>query len=494
VINGTHKDQVGRRDFIKTTTMASVAATIPGTGLLGQDTESPLKSKPSKRQKKLLCLSDSPAAYERLIESIKSIPGTDLLVSLIKVNYQKPQEIIQSIGGQNADILLMCLSRFTFSFGSLYDSMGDLNIPIIILSSNPGLILIDANLVASLRANGANVTFALSEAQALELVKIAASPRILEDKRALLYGIPFNSTSVPARNLTEDEIYKRTGVRIQYRPIEELTELYKGVDEAGARSEMERWKKEAVEVIRVSDQAILDVSRLYILLRSIIEKEGLSAISMDCLGFTMNPKAALPHPCLAFARLRDEGITAACEADLCGLLSSMFLQEISRKSSFMCNVMSVDLKKSSVVLSHCVAPLKLNGSNAAPMRYRLHDYHGFGRGVVPEVEFPAGMEVTTGAFGKDLKSFSLWPGRIQAQIKDTDRSSSSRGFMLNVCANTMEVKLRDTGRFLQNIAGTHHIMIAGNYTKAIEDALFGMNVSIVGPSDFTTPELVAEHG
>jgi L-fucose isomerase-like protein len=466
--------------------MASMAATIPGAGVLGQDTEG--SSKPRRMQKRLLFLSDSPAVHEKMIESIKSIPGTDLLVSPIKVNYQKPQEIIQSIGGQDADILLMCLSRFTFNFGSLYDSMGDLNIPVIILTSNPGLILIDANLVASLRANGANVTFALSEAQALELVKIAASSRILENKRALLFGRPFDSTSVPAHNLTEDQIYKRTGVRIQYRPLDELAALYKGVDEAGARSEMERWKKEAVEVIQVSDKAILDACRLFVLLLSIIEKEGLSAVSMDCLGFTMSPNATLPHPCIAFARLRDEGVTAACEADVCGMLSSMLLQEVIRKPSFMCNVMSVDLQKSSIVFSHCVAPLKLNGSNAAPMKYRLHDYHGFGRGVVPEVEFPEGMEVITGAFTKNLKSFSLWPGRIQSQVKDTDRPPSSKGLMLNVCANTMNVKIRDAGRFLQNIAGIHHVMITGNNTKAIEDALFGMNVGIVGPSDFTPPE------
>jgi hypothetical protein len=490
MLKGDHRGiHAGRRDFIKTTAMASVAATFPGARFVGQDSESPSKLRPGGKGKRLLCVSDSPQAYEQFIESIKSIPGTDLDVSSIKVNYQKAQEVIEAVHGRDADILLMCLPRFTFSFGSLYDSMGDLNIPIIVLSSNPDLIPIDANLVASLRANGADVTFALSQNQAFEIVKIVASPRILEDRRALLYGRPFDSTSVPAHNLTEDQVYKRTGVKIQYRPIEELAALFKNVDEASARGEMERWKKEAVEVIRVPDKAILDASRLYILLRSIIEKEGLSAISMDCLGFTMSPNPALPYPCLAFARLRDEGITAACEADVCGMLSSMFLQEISRKPSFMCNVMSVDLQKSKIVLSHCAAPLKLNGSNAAPMRYRLHDYHGFGRGVVPEVEFPLGVEVITGAFSKNLKSFSLWSGRIQSQVKGTDSSLPKKGMMLNVCANTMDVKIRDAGRFLQNIPGIHQIMIVGNYTKAIDDALFGMNASIVGPSDFTPPDV-----
>ena len=479
--------RVGRRNFIKTTTMAGVAATLPGIKSISGNTPVSSTPLPGGKQKKLLCVSNNPESYVQFIETIKSIPGTDLLVSSIKVNYQKPDEIIQAIHEQNMDILLMCLPLFTFNFGSLYDSMGDLDIPVIVLTTNPELILIDANLVASLRGNGADVTFALSHDQALELVKLAASPRVLEDRRAVLYGKPFNSTSVPARNLSEDLVYQRTGVRMQYRPIEELAKLFKEVDKADARREMERWKKEAMGVIKVSDEAILDACRLYVLLRSIIEKENFAAVSIDCLGFTMNPNSVLPHPCLAFSRLRDEGTTAACEADVCSMVSSMFMEEITRKPSFMCNLMSVDTQNSKIVVSHCVAPLKLNGPNAASMRYKLHDYHGFGRGVVPEVEFPLGSEVITGGFSKDLKSFILWPGRIQTQVLDTDQASSSKGPRLNVCANTMDVKIRDTDRFVQNIPGIHQIMITGNYTRAIDNALYGMNMRLVGPTDFTPP-------
>jgi len=489
VLKLNRKDiHVGRRDFIKTTSIASVAATLPAAKLAGQDAGSSTNHSPVGTKQKLLFLSSNPENHEKFIESIRSVPGTDLLVTSIKVDFQKPQEIVQTIHNENANIIVLCLSGFVFNYGSLNDSMGELNIPVIVFTSNPELMLIDANLAASLKANGANVTFAISQEQALDSVKNAARPRILEGRRAILYGRRFDSTSVPAHNLTEYQVYKRTGVKMQYRPIEQLAALYNDVDEASAIGEMERWKSEAVEVIGVSDKAILDACRLYVALRSTIEKEKLSAISIDCLGFTMSPNPILPYPCLAFARLRDEGITAACEADVCGMLSSMLLQEISRKPSFMCNLMSVDLEKSKIVLSHCVAPLKIKGTNAAQMKYRLHDYHGFGRGVVPEVEFPLGMEVATGAFSKDLKSFSLWPGRIQSQVKETE-GTAKKGITLNVCANTMDVKIRDAERFLQNIPGLHQIMIAGNDVRAIDKALFRMNVNLVGPSDFTPPEV-----
>ena len=279
---------VGRRDFIRTTTMASMAATLQGTAIVGRDTGGLLKPKPDGTKKRLLCLTDAPAAFEKFLESIRSIKGVDIHVNPITVSYQKPQEVVESIQGKDADILLLCLPRSVFSYGTLPDSMGNLDIPVVLLAQNPELILIDANFAAALRANGANVLFAVSQPQAIEMLKAVASPRILEGRRAIIYGRPFDSTSVPAHNLNEDYIYKQTGVRVQYRPMEELKGLFERTGETIARKEAERWKKEAVAVVEPSDKTIVDACRLYVLLRSIIEKEGLSAVSIDCLGLLMS--------------------------------------------------------------------------------------------------------------------------------------------------------------------------------------------------------------
>ena len=474
----------GRRDFIKTVTLAGMAATLPRVALADHRSSIAIDPRPAGGKKNLLCLSNNPPTHEKFIEMMRSIPGTDLLVSSIKVNYQNPEEIVHVIHEQDTDILLLILPRMTFSFGKLCDAMGDLDIPVIVLTTNPDLIPIDANLASSLRGNGANVTFAISQDQALERVRIAASPGILEGRKAVLYGRPFDSTTVTSHNLNEDIIYRRTGVKIKFRPLEELAALYKEVDDRDAVREMERWKKEAIEVIEVPDKTIIDACRLYVLLHSIVEKENLSAVSIDCLGFTLSPNPILPYPCLAFARLRDEGITAACEADVCGMLSSMFLEEISHRPSFMCNLMSVAPMESKINVSHCVAPLKLNGPGSTQMKYRIHSYHGSGRGAVPEVEFPPHGHVLIGGFSKDLKSFALWPGQIGNQVMDTEHTPSRNSPMNNVCANTMDIKIRDVDRFLQNIPGLHQIMVLGNYTRTIEDALIGMNVTIAGPMDF----------
>ncbi len=475
----------GRRDFIKTMTLAGVAATLPAGAFADSSTEGGIRQRPRGGNKNLLCLSDNPQAHNKFIESIRSIPGAGLTVSPVKVNYQNAEEIVRVIHDNNMDIILMILPKMTFSFGKLCDTMGDLDIPVIVLTINPELIPIDANLASSLRGNGADVTFAISEEQALERIRIAALPMLLEGQKAVLYGRPFDSTTVTSHNLSEEKIYRRTGVEIMFRPIDELAALYKKIDDKDAIKEMERWKREATEVEGVPDKAIIDACRLYVLLRSIVDKEGLSAVSIDCLGFTLSPDPVLPYPCLAFSRLRDEGITAACEADVVAMLSSMFLEEISRKPSFMCNLMSVNTPGSKISVSHCVAPLKLSGTDVPQMKYRLHSYHGFGKGAVPEVEFPLNGQVLIGGFSKDLKNFTLWPGQIASQVKDTEKAKTKSGPINTACANTMDIKIRDTGRFIQNIPGLHQVLVLGNYTSAIEDALTGMNVRISGPMDFT---------
>jgi L-fucose isomerase-like protein len=485
---------VKRRDFLKTTTLAGMAATLPAASLLAQNTEaSTPRPAPIGTKRNLLLLSENLAEQEKLIESIKALKEFEFLLNPVKINFQQPQEITKAIQSNNPDIFFMVLPRMGTSTAAFADAIGDLDIPAVFLPPNLDLIMLATDLVARLREKGITALLANSDPHAVEMVKLAARPRILEGKRIVIFGKPFDSSSASTKNLNADIVYKRTGVRLQYRPIEDLPPLLANVDEAAARKEMERWKKEAVKVVEATDQQILESCKVYILLRSIIEKEQLSGISMDCLSFSFNPKPILPLPCLAFTRLRDEGFAAPCEADVCGLITSMVLQEVSQRPSYFFNVSSVDPKKSSTVLRHCVAPLRLMGRNAPALSYNLRDYHGMGKGVTPEVEFPVGVEITMGGFTKDLKSVYLWPGRIIPGVQDTGRPSfvdakGNASKMRMFCSNRAEVRIKDPQRFIQSIAGIHHAMVAGNYTTALRDVMLRMNVNIISTPDSSAPK------
>jgi L-fucose isomerase-like protein len=482
-----------RRDFLKTTTIAGMAAAFPVTNLPGQTSEKALRRRRSGGKRKLLFLNEAPQEYGKLIESIKSVQEVDLL-PVTATNFQTPQEVVKSIKSQDPDIIVMSLPSMGTSSGPMADALDKVDIPIILLPRNLDLIMVEADLAGALRMKGVNAILANSPTRTTELVKIVATPGILEGKRALIFGKPFDSTSVPAHNLSEEYIYNLTGLRMQYRPMEELQSQYDKISEASAQKEMDRWKKGAVKVVEATDKSILDACRLYVLLRSIVDKEGLAGISIDCLNFSFNRNRTIATPCLAFTRLRDEGVAAPCEADVCGMLSSIVLQEISRKPSYFYNISAVNSQNSNIVLRHCVAPLKLLGQDKPELQYNLRDYHGMG-GASPEVTFPIGIEVTMGGFTKDLKDFVLWPGRTQPQIIDTHRPSfpnatGEAAKMRMFCSNRAEVKIRDTDHFVQNIADIHHTMVAGNYTNALRNEMLRLNVGVIGPLDAAMPETV----
>ena len=482
--------QIGRRDFIKTTAIAGMAGTLPATGILAQEAGSPIKPRYSKgKQRTLLFMSSNPAAHEQLINAIKSIKEYDFVVDPVKVNYQNPKDIGKYIQGKEADVLFMCLTGAGLNSGIYAEYMGALDIPVVLLPMNLDLIMLEADVAATFRSKGTTAMLANSEQHAIELVKFAATPMLLEGKKALIFGRPYDSTSVPMPNLNADYIYKHTGVRLEYRPIDELVSRLakrRCSQSPKGNGAVEEGSGKSYRSLRSGHSRC---SRLYVLMRSIVDQEGLSGISIDCLSFTFTAKPMLPYPCLSFTRLRDEGFAVPCEADVCGMITSMFLQEISRKPSFFYNVSSVDTQKSTTVLRHCVAPVRFLGREAAPLPYIIRDYHGMG-GVTPEVQFPIGAEVTLGGFSKDLKNFLLWPGRIQEGVKDTNRPSFENppSKMRRYCTNRAEVKIKEIDRFLQNIAGIHQAMVAGTYTDAIQRALQRMNVTITGPVELAVPE------
>ena len=270
--------RIDRRDFIKTTTLTGIAGTLPGAGLLAQDTPIPPRPRNTGKTRTVLFVSNSPSNYEKLIDSIKAIREYEFEVIPLQVSLQlKPQEVVRSVRELRPDILMLRPSVRTAdgNIGNIAASMAEMDIPVILVPVNLDLIMMDSDLVAAFRTRGANAVLAKSEEHAVELVKIFAVHRILDGRQALIFGRPFDSTSVPMGHLNVDSVYRKTGLRIQYRPVDDLMPLLEEVKEAEATKEMERWKREAAKVLEPSDKAIFDSARMYLLLRSLVEKEGL---------------------------------------------------------------------------------------------------------------------------------------------------------------------------------------------------------------------------
>ena len=371
-------------------------------------------------------------------------------------------EARQALSTSGADIVVS--SAAGFDPGVLAEA----TVPVVVVARNPDALWTAADVVASLRAGGVNASLAPSWDDAFERIQMILSPPVLAGKKVLIFSEAFDSATLPSPYLSREYVMERTGVDVEFRPLESLEEALRSVDTSRAHAELARWIVGATEITVTSAEAILESCKLYLLLKSMVDAEGLSGVSVDCVRYSFAEKPILPHPCLAFSRLRDEGIAAPCEADVCAMLTELLLEGIAKRPAFLGNVGAVDRTASTTDLLHCVAPLRMEGSEGGPASYALRDYHGTRRGVAMEVSFATRRDVTLGAFSKDLRTFVLWPGRL---------IETGSGF----CRSKARIKIPDPERFLHTLAGCHYIMVYGNYVPEISRALVKMNVSVIGP-------------
>jgi len=99
-------------------------------------------------------------------------------------------------------------------------------------------------------------------------------------------------------------------------------------------------------------------------------------------------------PCLAFARLRDRGVPAACEGDMDSLLTMLLMQYVVERPGFQGNA-TFDTAKNALWTAHCTAPLKMDGPDGKPAPYLLRGHSEVrGDGCVPEVQYRLGQVVT----------------------------------------------------------------------------------------------------
>ena len=405
----------------------------------------------------------SPEESQRIAAGLaRRLGGSATILPFDPLSEEGRQEARQALTTGRVDIALSSEAGFDPHV------LPEAKVPVVVVARSSDMLWAAADVVASLRVCGINASIATSWDDAVERIPAILSPSVLAGKKVLMFSEPFDSATLPSRNLSREYVMERTCVDVGFRPLASLKEELGAVDESQAQAVMDRWTAGATEVTGASADAILGSSRLYVLLKSTVETEGLSGVSIDCVRYSFSERPLLPHPCLAFSRLRDEGIAAPCEADVCAMLTELLMEGIAQRPSFLGNIGAVDCTASTADVLHCVVPLRMEGYETEPVSYCLRDYHGTRRGVAMEVSFSTGREVTMGAFSKDLRTFVLWPGTL---------IETGSGF----CRNMARIKIPDPERFLHSIAGCHYIMVYGNFVSEISRALVKLNVSVIGP-------------
>lgn len=272
---------------------------------------------------------------------------------------------------------------------------------------------------------------------------------------ALVPDLPFY-TALLDRRYDRSALHHRFGVEVDILGKDEFLAWFARADgEEAARAWLARARAADENEVRRTGQ-------LYQALRNFLEDRGYQAVAISCHARKMDP---LYVPCLALGRLRDEGIPAACEADLASLTGMILVDLLRNQPAFMGNVVGMDAH--TITLSHCAMPLRLMGDE--PLPYKLADYHG-GRwpGVTAEVEVPVGAPLTVLRVSRGAETMIVTEGRIVARPQDG-----------RACRNTLQVEVPDPALLLRKTSGNHHVLACGHFAGELArlGEFLGMDVT-----------------
>ncbi len=216
-------------------------------------------------------------------------------------------------------------------------------------------------------------------------------------------------------------------------------------------------------------QDVINGVKSYYVAGKILENEQADAITMDCLGALGRIKVSLP--CIAWSRMNDDGIPAACEADYGAVASHMMVQYLFDRPGFQQDPVA-DTADNAIIGAHCSCPTKLNGFGQAPESFDLVHHHG-NRDAVPRTLWRKGQRIT---------SIDLLPGGGTGFRSGTSGTATPSKVLISAgtvienmdvppsggCVVSVKIKF-DGDQEVLSFPGFHQIFFYGDYKEQMRD-------------------------
>lgn len=233
------------------------------------------------------------------------------------------------------------------------------------------------------------------EQAAYGMKMLAASARLREMRYVVLKGDERRDTQIG-----------HFGTKLRYVPARTFLDEYRQTETSPDVKRIARdYVRGATGMTGTTFEDVCNGVKSYLVARRILEREEADGITMDCLGALGHTEVSLP--CIAWSRMLDHGIPAACEADLSACVTHALVQLLFDRPGFQQDPVP-ETTHGYLVGAHCSCPTRLNGFDQPPEPYRLSYHHGK-RDAVPVTRWKPGQRVTV----VDV----LFPGKGEARPK-----------------------------------------------------------------------------
>jgi len=312
-----------------------------------------------------------------------------------------------------------------------------------------------------------------------ELERAASLLRVIPLLRRsrVLVSPPFKGTP---ESYTPAKVKRRLGVEMVAISEGRYDEVMASVDERAAKAEAKRWLDEAEGIVEPNQEDVLKAARASLTLDRLIGENHADGLCVGtCMGWLSRG-----FPCLGFSRLNGRGIPAACDGDMDCLLTMLIFQHALNRAGFLGNAGGVDIAKNAFHLSHCSAPLKMEGPAGPKAPYLLRRHAEVRGGAVTEVHYRIGQKIT---FTKlvHLDTLLMFTGKI-IEVPKVPKGEE-RG-----CRTELVAEVEDANKLLTNWGGgvlgasakdyyasLHRVAYYGDHTQSIRHLAHLMGLKVV---------------
>jgi hypothetical protein len=188
-----------------------------------------------------------------------------------------------------------------------------------------------------------------------------------------------------------DSEIRGLGIKLRTIPAKAFLDEYQKTPES---EEVLKMAKDLIQgakrLIRATEQDVIHGIKSYVVARTLLAREKADAITMDCLGALGHTKVSLP--CIAWSKMNDDGIPAACEADLGAVATHVITQYLFDRPGFQQDPVGESAREA-VIGAHCSCPTRLGGFGTPPEVYDIVHHHGV-RDATARPVWKVGQRVT----------------------------------------------------------------------------------------------------
>ncbi len=213
-------------------------------------------------------------------------------------------------------------------------------------------------------------------------------------------------------------------IPVEFVSFAEVNEAWKNADKDESVEMAERWRKNAAEVIDVSQDTLVTSAAMYLGMKSVLKKHNANAITINCLGGFYGGHIHA-YPCLGFHELNNEALIGACECDISSTATMVAITALTQGRPGYISDPVIDTSKRQIIYAHCVASNRVFGPQGKTNPYSIMTHSEDRQGASVRSIMPLGYLTTTLRVSQERKEIIFHQGKAVANDPD-DRACRTK--------------------------------------------------------------------